>query len=51
MRQLKITNKITNRESLSLDKYLNDISKIELVTADQEAQLARKIREGDQEAV
>ena len=51
MRQLKITNKITNRESLALDKYLNDISKIELVTADQEAHLARKIREGDQDAL
>ena len=51
MRQLKITNKITNRESLALDKYLNDISKIELVNADQEAHLARKIREGDQEAL
>ncbi len=51
MRQLKITNKITNRESLALDKYLNDISKIELVTADQEAVLARRIREGDHAAL
>ncbi len=51
MRQLKITNKITNRESLSLDKYLNDISKIELLTADEEADLARRIRAGDAEAL
>lgn len=51
MRQLKITNKITNRESLSLDKYLNDISKIDMLTADQEAALARRIREGDKEAL
>ena len=51
MRQLKITNKITNRESLALDKYLNDISKIGLLTADEEADLARRIREGDKEAL
>ena len=51
MRQLKITNKITNRESLSLDKYLNDISKIDLLTADEEADLARKIRGGDKDAL
>ena len=51
MRQLKITNKITNRESLSLDKYLNDISKIDLLTADEEAELAKKIRGGDKEAL
>lgn len=51
MRQLKITNKITNRESLALDKYLNDISKIGLLTADEEADLARRIREGDEEAL
>lgn len=51
MRQLKITNKITNRESLALDKYLNDISKIDLLTADEEAELARRIRDGDKEAL
>ncbi|MFT4565268.1 MAG: RNA polymerase primary sigma factor [Saprospiraceae bacterium] len=51
MRQLKITNKITNRESLSLDKYLNDISKIDLLTGDEEAELARAIRAGDEEAL
>jgi RNA polymerase primary sigma factor len=47
MRQLKITNKITTRESLALDKYLNDIGKIPMLTADDEAELARRIREGD----
>lgn len=51
MRQLKITNKITARESLALDKYLNDIGKIDLLTADQEADLARKIKQGDQNAL
>ncbi len=51
MRQLKITNKITSRESLALDKYLNDISKIDMLTPDQEAELARRIREGDSEAL
>ncbi len=47
MRQLKITNKITARESLALDKYLNDIGKISMLTADEEAEMARRIREGD----
>ncbi len=47
MRQLKITNKITARESLALDKYLSDIGKINLLTSDEEADLARRIREGD----
>ncbi|NND09179.1 MAG: RNA polymerase sigma factor RpoD/SigA [Saprospiraceae bacterium] len=51
MRQLKITNKITNRESLALDKYLNDISKIPLLTAEDEARLAREIREGSTDAL
>ncbi|MEM7106198.1 MAG: RNA polymerase sigma factor RpoD/SigA [Bacteroidota bacterium] len=51
MRQLKITNKITARESLALDKYLSDIGKIDLLTADEEADLARRIREGDQLAL
>lgn len=51
MRQLKITNKITARESLSLDKYLNDIGKISLLTADEEAELARRIRAGDDAAL
>jgi len=51
MRQLKITNKITARESLALDKYLNDIGKIPMLTADDEAEMARRIRQGDDEAM
>lgn len=51
MRQLKITNKITSRESLALDKYLNDIGKIAMLSADEEAELARRIRMGDQDAL
>jgi RNA polymerase primary sigma factor len=51
MRQLKIIKQVTNRESKSLDKYLQDISKIELITADEEVELARKIRAGDQAAL
>ncbi|MCB9284528.1 MAG: RNA polymerase sigma factor RpoD/SigA [Lewinellaceae bacterium] len=51
MRQLKITNKITTRESLALDKYLNDIGKIDMLTADEEAELAKRIRSGDQRAL
>ncbi len=51
MRQLKITNKITARESLALDKYLNDIGKISMLSADEEAELARRIRQGDQAAL
>jgi RNA polymerase primary sigma factor len=51
MRQLKITSKITNRESLALDKYLNDIGKIDLLNAEEEADLARRIRDGDKEAL
>ncbi len=51
MRQLKITNKITARESLSLDKYLNDIGKIDMLTGEEEAVLAKRIRAGDQEAL
>lgn len=51
MRQLKITNKITTRESLALDKYLNDIGKITMLSVEEEAQLARRIREGDNDAL
>lgn len=47
MRQLKITKQITNRESLSLDKYLQEIAKVSLITADTEAELAKRIRNGD----
>lgn len=51
MRQLKITNKITNRESVALDKYLNDIGKIDMLTAEEEAELARRIKQDDQDAL
>jgi RNA polymerase primary sigma factor len=51
MRQLKITKSITNRESQSLDKYLQDIGKEELITAEIEVELAKKIKQGDQKAL
>ena len=51
MRQLKITKSITNRETASLDKYLQDIGKEELITADEEVQLAQKVKQGDQKAL
>ncbi|NPA67909.1 MAG: RNA polymerase sigma factor RpoD/SigA [Chlorobi bacterium] len=47
MKQLKITRQVTNRESVSLDKYLHEISKYEMVTAEEEAVLAAKIKKGD----
>lgn len=51
MRQLKITKSITNRETASLDKYLQDIGKEELITADEEVRLAQRIKAGDQIAL
>jgi RNA polymerase primary sigma factor len=51
MRQLKIVKQITNRENQSLDKYLSEIAKVELITAEQEVELAKRIREGDQMAL
>lgn len=51
MRQLKITHKITQRDSVALDKYLNDIGKIDLISMDEEASLAKRIREGDELAL
>ena len=51
MRQLKITKSITNRESQSLDKYLQDIGREELITAEEEVELARRIKAGDQKAL
>ena len=51
MRQLKISNKITSRESIALEKYLSDIGKIDLLTPEDEASLAARIREGDQVAL
>ncbi|MBS1647912.1 MAG: sigma-70 family RNA polymerase sigma factor [Bacteroidetes bacterium] len=47
MRQLKITKQVTNRETASLDKYLQEIGRLDLITADEEVELARKIRQGD----
>ncbi len=47
MRQLKITKQVTNRETASLDKYLQEIGRVELITADEEVELAKKIRLGD----
>ena len=51
MRQLKISKQITNRESISIDKYLHEIAKVELLTTDEEVSLARRIKEGDQVAL
>ena len=51
MRQLKITKSITNRESQSLEKYLQEIGREELISAEEEVILARKIRDGDQRAL
>ncbi len=51
MRQLKIVKQITNRENQSLDKYLQEIGKVDLITADMEVELAKRIREGDQVAL
>jgi len=51
MRQLKITKSITNRESASLDKYLQEIGKYELISIEEEVELAQRIRKGDQEAI
>jgi RNA polymerase primary sigma factor len=51
MRQLKITKSITNRESASLDKYLQEIGREELITVEDEVELAQRIKKGDQEAL
>lgn len=51
MRQLKITKQITNRETASLDMYLQDIGRVELITADEEVALAQRIKAGDQKAL
>jgi RNA polymerase primary sigma factor len=51
MRQLKITKSITNRESQSLEKYLQEIGKVDLITPEEEVKLARLIKQGDQRAL
>jgi RNA polymerase primary sigma factor len=51
MRQLKISKQITNRESQSLDKYLQEIGKVDLLTPDEEVELAKRIKDGDQMAL
>ncbi|EKT4509539.1 sigma-70 family RNA polymerase sigma factor [Flavobacterium psychrophilum] len=51
MRQLKITKQVTNRETASLDKYLQEIGKVDLITADEEVELAQRIKAGDQRAL
>ena len=51
MRQLKITKQVTNRETKSLNSYLQDVSKIDMITEEEEVELAQRIREGDQSAL
>lgn len=51
MRQLKITKQVTNRDTLSLDKYLHDIGKVELLSAEKEVELAKRIKKGDRAAL
>ncbi len=50
MRQLKITKQVTNRDTLSLDKYLHEIGKVDLLPAEEEVELAKRIKRGDQKA-
>lgn len=51
MRQLKIVKQVTNRETASLDKYLLEIGRVDLITAEEEVELARKIKQGDKQAL
>ena len=51
MRQLKISKSITNRDTASLDRFLADIGKEQMISADEEVELARRIKQGDQEAL
>lgn len=47
MRQLKITNSITNRDSTTIEKYFNEVSKVEMITPEEEVELAKRIKQGD----
>ena len=51
MRQLKIVKQVTNRETPSLDKYLHEIGKVELISTEEEVELARRIKNGDEKAL
>lgn len=51
MRQLKITKQVTNRETASLDKYLQEIARVDMITPDEEVELAQKIKKGDRKAL
>ncbi len=51
MRQLKIAKQVTNRETISLDKYLQEIGRVEMISAEEEVELAKRIKEGDQAAL
>ena len=51
MRQLKITKQVTNRDTASLDKYLQEIGRVDLITAEEEVELAQKIKAGDKNAL
>ena len=51
MRQLKITKQVTNRETASLDKYLQELGKVDLITAEEEVELAQKVKQGNQLAL
>jgi len=51
MRQLKIIKQVTNRETASLDKYLQEIGRVDMITADEEVELAKRIKNGDRAAL